>query len=101
MLFFGAVVYGMPFILTLYTQQVLGYSAVKFGLTSVVFPIAAAVGSISGQAIVLRIGFGYRAASTPTASARSCSPRSPSTEPTSATCSSGCSCSAPGSASRS
>ena len=26
MLFFGAVVYGMPFILTLYTQQVLGYS---------------------------------------------------------------------------
>ena len=57
MLFFGAVVYGMPFILTLYTQQVLGYSAVKFGLTSVVFPIAAAVGSISGQAIVLRIGF--------------------------------------------
>jgi EmrB/QacA subfamily drug resistance transporter len=57
MLFFGAVVYGMPFILTLYTQQVLGYSAVKFGLTSVVFPVAAAVGSISGQAIVLRIGF--------------------------------------------
>ena len=57
MLFFGAVVYGMPFILTLYTQQVLGYSAVKFGLTSVVFPIGAAVGSISGQAIVLRIGF--------------------------------------------
>ena len=57
MLFFGAVVYGMPFILTLYTQQVLGYSAVKFGLTSIVFPVAAAIGSISGQAIVLRIGF--------------------------------------------
>jgi EmrB/QacA subfamily drug resistance transporter len=57
MLFFGAVVYGMPFILTLYTQQVLGYSAVKFGLTSIVFPIGAAIGSISGQAIVLRIGF--------------------------------------------
>jgi EmrB/QacA subfamily drug resistance transporter len=57
MLFFGAVVYGMPFILTLYTQQVLGYSPVKFGLTSIVFPIGAALGSISGQAIVLRIGF--------------------------------------------
>ncbi len=57
MLFFGAVVYGMPFILTLYTQQVLGYSAVRFGLTSIVFPIGAAVGSISGQAIVLRLGF--------------------------------------------
>jgi EmrB/QacA subfamily drug resistance transporter len=57
MLFFGAVVYGMPFILTLYTQQVLGYSALRFGLTSIVFPIGAAIGSISGQAIVLRVGF--------------------------------------------
>ncbi|HEX4520712.1 MAG TPA: MFS transporter [Gaiellaceae bacterium] len=57
MLFFGAVVYGMPFILTLYTQQVLGYSALRFGLTSIVFPIGAAVGSISGQAIVLKVGF--------------------------------------------
>jgi MFS family permease len=36
---------------------VLGYSAVKFGLTSIVFPAMAAVGSIFGQAIVLRIGF--------------------------------------------
>ena len=57
MLFFGSVVYGMPFILTLYTQQVLGYSALRFGLTSIVFPIGAAVGSISGQAIVLKVGF--------------------------------------------
>jgi MFS family permease len=47
----------MPFILTLYAQQVLGYSAVKFGLTSVVFPAMAAVGSIVGQSVVLRIGF--------------------------------------------
>ena len=57
MLFFGAVVYGMPFILTLYTQEVLGYSAVRFGLTSLVFPVGAAIGSISGQAIVPRVGF--------------------------------------------
>src|SRR5262249_8377014 len=57
MLFFGAVVYGMPFVLTLYTQQVLGYSPVKFGLTSLVFPVCAAIGSISGQALVLRFGF--------------------------------------------
>jgi EmrB/QacA subfamily drug resistance transporter len=57
MLFFGAVVYGMPFILTLYTQGVLGYSPVKFGLTSIVFPIGAAVGSISGQKLVLKLGF--------------------------------------------
>jgi EmrB/QacA subfamily drug resistance transporter len=54
---FGTVAWGMPFILTLYAQQVLGYSAVKFGLTSVVFPVMAAIGSISGQAIVLRVGF--------------------------------------------
>jgi EmrB/QacA subfamily drug resistance transporter len=57
MLFFGATVYGMPFVLTLYTQQVLGYSPVKFGLTSLVFPVCAAIGSISGQALVLRLGF--------------------------------------------
>jgi EmrB/QacA subfamily drug resistance transporter len=57
MLVFGALPYGLGFILTLYAQQVLGYSAVKFGLTSVVFPAMAAVGSILGQAIVLRVGF--------------------------------------------
>jgi EmrB/QacA subfamily drug resistance transporter len=57
MLLFGTVAFGMPFILTLYGQQVLGYSAVKFGLTSLVFPVMAAVGSILGQAIVLRVGF--------------------------------------------
>ena len=50
MLLFGAVAFGMPFVLTLYAQQVLGYSAVKFGLGSVVFAVAAAVGSIVGQA---------------------------------------------------
>jgi EmrB/QacA subfamily drug resistance transporter len=57
MLAFGTVAFGMPFILTLYAQQVLGYSAIKFGLTSVIFPAMAAVGSIVGQSIVLRIGF--------------------------------------------
>jgi predicted MFS family arabinose efflux permease len=57
MLLFATVAFGMPFILTLYAQQVLGYSAVKFGLTSVVFPAMAAVGSIVGQAVVLRVGF--------------------------------------------
>jgi EmrB/QacA subfamily drug resistance transporter len=57
MLLFATVAFGMPFILTLYAQQVLGYSAIKFGLTSVVFPAMAAVGSVVGQAVVLRIGF--------------------------------------------
>ena len=57
MLIFGAIVYGLPFILTLYSQQVLGDSAVRFGLTSIVFPIGAALGSISGQALTLKRGF--------------------------------------------
>ena len=57
MLVFGTLPYGLGFVLTLYAQQVLGYSAVKFGLTSLVFPAMAAVGSILGQSIVLRVGF--------------------------------------------
>jgi MFS family permease len=57
MLLFGTVGYGMPFVLTLYAQEVLGYSAVKFGLGTAVFTVMAAIGSIVGQAIVLRVGF--------------------------------------------
>ncbi len=57
MLIFGTVAFGMPFILTLYAQQVLGYSALEFGLGTAVFAAVAAAGSIVGQAIVLRVGF--------------------------------------------
>ena len=57
MLLFGALAFGMPFILTLYAQQVLGYSAVKFGVGSVVLAVGAAVGAIVGQAAVLKVGF--------------------------------------------
>jgi len=57
MLVFGALPYGLGFILTLYAQQVLGYSAIRFGLTSLVFPVMAAAGSIFGQSLVLRVGF--------------------------------------------
>src|SRR4029434_5489036 len=57
MLVFGTLPYGLSFTLTLYAQQVLGYSALKFGLTSLVFPVMAPVGSILGQGIVLRVGF--------------------------------------------
>ena len=57
MLIFGTLPFGLSFTLTLYAQEVLGYSAVKFGLTSIVFPAMAAIGSILGQAIVLRAGF--------------------------------------------
>jgi EmrB/QacA subfamily drug resistance transporter len=48
---------GMLFVLTLYAQQVLGYSAVKFGLGTAVLAVMAGVGSIIGQALVLRVGF--------------------------------------------
>jgi EmrB/QacA subfamily drug resistance transporter len=57
MLLFGALAFGLPFVLTLYAQDVLGYSAVEFGLTSLVLPVGATVGSIVGQGIVSRVGF--------------------------------------------
>jgi EmrB/QacA subfamily drug resistance transporter len=57
MLLFGTVAFGMPFVLTLYAQQVLGYSALEFGAGTAVVALAAAVGSIVGQAAVLKVGF--------------------------------------------
>jgi EmrB/QacA subfamily drug resistance transporter len=57
MLLFGTAAYGVPFILTLYAQQVLGYSAVEFGLGTAVLAAMVAVGSIAGQGIVVRAGF--------------------------------------------
>jgi EmrB/QacA subfamily drug resistance transporter len=57
MLLFGTVGFGMPFTLTLYAQQVLGYSPFEFGLSFVISPVAAAVGMIVGQSAVARVGF--------------------------------------------
>jgi EmrB/QacA subfamily drug resistance transporter len=57
MLLFSAVSFGMPFALTLYAQQVLGFSAVEFGLSSIVFPLGVTVGAIVGQGLVGRLGF--------------------------------------------
>jgi EmrB/QacA subfamily drug resistance transporter len=57
MLLFGTVAFGMPFVLTLYAQQVLGYSALEFGAGTAVVAVGAAVGSIVGQAAVLKAGF--------------------------------------------
>jgi EmrB/QacA subfamily drug resistance transporter len=56
MLLVGAVAVGMPFVLTLYGQQVLGYSAVEFGVGSVVLAVGAAVGAIAAQGVVLKVG---------------------------------------------
>ena len=55
--FIGTVGVGVPFVLTLYAQQVLGYSALKFGISSVVLAISATVGAIIGQAAILKAGF--------------------------------------------
>src|SRR5215510_3858317 len=53
----GAVAVGMPFVLTLYAQRVLGYSALRFGVSSVVLAVAVTAGAIAGQAAVGKAGF--------------------------------------------
>jgi EmrB/QacA subfamily drug resistance transporter len=57
MLLVGAVAVGMPFVLTLYAQQVLGYSALKFGVSSVVLAVSVTVGAIVAQSAILKVGF--------------------------------------------
>jgi EmrB/QacA subfamily drug resistance transporter len=56
MLLNGTLAVGMPFVLTLYAQQVLGYSAVKFGVGSVVLAVGVTVGAIVAQAAVVNVG---------------------------------------------
>src|ERR687898_251922 len=57
MLLAGTLAVGMPFVLTLYAQQVLGYSAVEFGIGSIVLALGATVGAIVAQGAVLKVGF--------------------------------------------
>jgi predicted MFS family arabinose efflux permease len=57
MLLTGTVAVAMPFVLTLYAQQVLGYSAAEFGVGSVVLAVAVTIGAIVAQAAVLKVGF--------------------------------------------
>jgi EmrB/QacA subfamily drug resistance transporter len=47
---------GVLFILTLSAQELLGYSAVQFGLLVSVMTVMSVVGAFAGQAIVTRIG---------------------------------------------
>src|SRR5580700_4017168 len=53
----GTVAIGVPFVLTLYAQQVLGYSALKFGVSSVVLAAGVTAGAIAGQGAVVKAGF--------------------------------------------
>jgi MFS family permease len=52
----GAATDGMLIIVTLYAQEVLGYSTVEFGLGVAVMTVASVVGAIGGQALVTRVG---------------------------------------------
>jgi EmrB/QacA subfamily drug resistance transporter len=54
--FFGAAVYGMFFIITLYLQQVLGYSPLKAGFAWLALSMTALVTSVGGAQLVTRIG---------------------------------------------
>ncbi len=52
----GLALDGMLFPLTLYTQQVLGYSALQSGLVGAAMTVMSVVGSFAGQALVTRLG---------------------------------------------
>jgi MFS family permease len=52
----GAVLDGMLIIVTLYAQELLGYSTVQFGLGVAVMTVMSVVGAVSAQALVTRIG---------------------------------------------
>jgi EmrB/QacA subfamily drug resistance transporter len=52
----GMAAWGEGLTLSLYAQRVLGYSAVEFGLGTAVMTVGAAIGSMTGQAVVTRVG---------------------------------------------
>ena len=85
----GTIVFGMFFLLSLYMQQVLGFSAVKTGLGYLAVALTAIVASGIAQALVTKIG--VRAGSrgghaAPRGGARVLHVHSRWTAPTSATC---------------
>jgi EmrB/QacA subfamily drug resistance transporter len=52
----GTTGFGVPFILTQYAQEVLGWSPIHFGLASVVMPVTAVIGTFTAQAIATKGG---------------------------------------------
>jgi EmrB/QacA subfamily drug resistance transporter len=50
----GMLAFGMPFMLTQYAQGVLHWSPLHFGVASVVMPVTAAIGSVTGQALATK-----------------------------------------------
>ncbi len=53
---FGAAVFGMFFVITLYLQRVLGYSPLEAGLAWLALSVAALLASAAGAPLVTRIG---------------------------------------------
>src|SRR3954452_16329641 len=54
--FAAASIYAMSFVLALYGQEVLGYSALEFGFAGLVLPLTVGVGAAVGQGLVTRAG---------------------------------------------
>jgi EmrB/QacA subfamily drug resistance transporter len=52
----GTTAFGVPFILTQYAQEVLGWSAIQFGLASLVIPLTAVIGTSTAQAVATKGG---------------------------------------------
>ena len=52
----GTTGFGVPFILTQYAQEVLGWSPIHFGLLSVVMPVSAVIGTFAAQSIATKGG---------------------------------------------
>jgi MFS family permease len=52
----GMCIEGMLLIVTLYAQEVLGYSTIQFGLMTAVMTVMSVIGAYSAQATVARIG---------------------------------------------
>ena len=52
----GTAAFGVPFIVTQYAQQVLGWSPTHFGLVSLVTPVTAFIGTYAAQAIATNGG---------------------------------------------
>jgi EmrB/QacA subfamily drug resistance transporter len=56
MLMIGSVAFGQFFLMTLYLQEVLHYSAIKTGLAFIAITVTIAIGSNVGQALTTRLG---------------------------------------------
>jgi EmrB/QacA subfamily drug resistance transporter len=54
--FAAASIYAMSFVLALYGQEVLGFSALEFGFAGLVLPLTAGIGAAVGQGLVTRVG---------------------------------------------